>query len=194
MTAMKRRAQLQRAAAPLAAVVLTAFACEGPREQTETFLGTAPACLELSFWPSQETDLEDALQQALNLRRAAPNACGEGASSPRIALRHDPLLRCAARMSARDMGARGGLFTIDSLGRDCAGRVAAAGAAEVLVLGEAQARDINGVNEVLDAWLSDPNTCALLQDPTAREVGVAVWSESPVDPLVWSVVIATPAD
>jgi len=174
-------------------LALSAPACEAPRDRTETFLGTASACIDLSLWPSEETALEGALHEALNLRRADPLGCDGGSMSPRIALTHDPLLRCAARMSARDMAARGQLAAIDSLGRDCAGRVTQAGTTDLLVLGEAQARGVDSVQEVLDAWLLGEDTCALLQDATARQVGVAVWSESAADPLYWSVVVTTPA-
>jgi uncharacterized protein YkwD len=188
------RAQFEpRAAALASALALCTPACEAPRDQTETFLGTATACIDLSSWPTAETTMERALQEALNLRRADSMTCEDTSASPRVSLDHDPRLRCAARMSARDMGVRGRLAPIDSLGRDCAGRVAAAGTTEVLVLGEAQARGIESVQQALDSWLLDPDTCALLQDASARQIGVGIWSESAVDPLYWSVVVARPA-
>ena len=167
------------------------ISCAEDQALVETYLGLAPECVAISFWPADETALELALVESLNTTRAEAAGCDGGSLPAQRALVMDPELRCAARRSARDMAGRGRLSLIDSDGNDPSQRAALAGAPH-LVLGELQARDLDAVDATIQAWLSAPETCALLRDVDARYVGVGTWSASSADPLYWAVSIARP--
>ena len=168
----------------------TVGSCVDGRPLEVRYLGRAEACVPYMEWPADETSLEETSVEVLNLRRGLGTSCGD-ASGNRPALESSPELRCAARMLARDMAERGRVSALDGAGNDAAARAELAGA-EQLVLGELRARAFDSVDAALDAWGEAPETCALLDDPSAVSVGVGTFSISAQDPLYWVMILGRP--
>lgn len=175
-----------------AAGLVCAFAtgCVDGRPLEVRYLGRSESCVPYMEWPADETSLEDTTVEILNRRRGLGTTCAD-ASGNRPALESAPELRCAARMLARDMAERGRVSPVDGDGNDAAARAEVAGS-EQLVLGELRARAFDSVDAVLDAWAEAPETCALLDDPSAVSVGVGAFSISAQDPLYWVVILGRP--
>jgi uncharacterized protein YkwD len=83
-----------------------------------------------------------------------------------------PELRCAARLHARDIAARGVVSSVGANGSSPDTRIAAAGYAASFV-GENVAGTLPDPASVVNAWMQDAIRCSLVLEPGFQHAGAA---------------------
>ena len=98
-------------------------------------------------------------------------------------------LNAAAATHARDMSVQNRPWHFGSDGSSPLTRVQRVGYTGKL-LGELISETYETENETLSAWMQDPNTRAVIMNPTATRMGLA-WLQEPSGKIWWTMVLAT---
>lgn len=166
--------------------------CTGFDDPVVDDVGDAAICISVETWESEWSVLEQELAEEIGKLRGAGGQCAdEDFAGGQVVAVHNPNLRCAARLHARDMAEQGSLTHDGSDGSDAVARIDEAGYAgtargQVIAAGELDPR------AVVDAWLADPTQCAALRDRELKDVGVGLWREGASRHPYWVLTFGTP--
>jgi uncharacterized protein YkwD len=131
-------------------------------------------CAPTAGWPAAWAAFEDEVLARVNAARAAGATCGADAYPPAAPLRHDPALRCAARLHSKDMHDRD-FFAHDSPdGTTPWARMEAAGYAWSRA-GENIAWGYRTPAAVVAGWLASPGHCRNILAAGFRDLGVGYY-------------------
>lgn len=150
----------------------------------EDEVGDAPGCEAARRWPHVYADREEVLFDLVNDARAVGGMCGDQAESPVPGLDLAPALRCAARVHAVDLADNEMLSHTGSDGSSQFDRIDRAQYPEI-PKAELLAADFTDPAEVLEAWLDDPVSCAVLYDTRITEVGIGHAENADGDATGW---------
>jgi uncharacterized protein YkwD len=129
-------------------------------------------CLPVASVDPAWKAFEDQVVDLVNARRAAGALCGQEGSFPPVPpVAAEPTLRCAARLHARDMAARGVVSSVGAGGSTPDTRIAASGYAASFV-GENVAGALPDPTAVVDAWMANSIQCSLVLEPGFQHAGV----------------------
>lgn len=153
----------------------------------EDDVGEAPYCDGARQWPADYAELEDDLLDALNVVRVRSGQCGDAMQSPASVVEMQPELRCAARHHATFLAQRDRL---GHEGRDGSTEVHRVGNAgyEGFPEHELIARDFTDAEEVIEAWLGNPEHCRALYRRGIEHVGIGHSRNADGDKTAWVVV------
>jgi uncharacterized protein YkwD len=177
---------LVRAIAAAAVALFATVACGLP-ELDATDLGDAARCAEVSAWPAESAEEEDALAERVLDLRGRGTTCGDDEVAGVGPLEVVPELRCAARQLAGDLARRDDLDHDGSDGATPLARVNHAGYTGI-TRHEMLAADFTTADDTLAGLADDPAHCRFLMDKTLDHMGVGHAQSREGDRIVWVVV------
>ena len=171
---MQRRAML----AGLAFLGLSACATGGPARPLRGEDGL-PLPTLTRITPEMEAEIGYRMVESVNTLRQA-------AGAPPVTL--DPLLNAAAATHSRDMAVQNRPWHFGSDGSSPIDRLARVGYRGRLV-GEAISETYETELQTLVAWMEEPQTRAVILDPSATRLGLA-WFQEESGKIWWTMVLA----
>jgi uncharacterized protein YkwD len=175
---------------PLLLAAAVAPGCS-PRAVTTDDVGEAEACEDVATWTAEAAGAETALLEAVNRARLLGAMCGEDYMPPQLELELVPELRCAARIHAKDLSRTGELTHEGSDGRSTLERVAEAGYPD-FPRHELLAADYLLAQEVVDAWMAEPDHCRAILDGDIEHAGPGAHEQADGSRIAWVLVTGEP--
>ena len=155
-------------------------------ELREDEVGDAAWCDSARRWPTESAELEDELFAALNAVRVRSGRCGGVDQDPAGAVQWSPELRCAARRHATFLAQRNATGHEGSGGSMPWQRVGFA-EYEGFVMHELIARDFVDPDDVIQAWLDNPEHCRPFYRRPIEHVGIGHSRSANGDRTAWVV-------
>lgn len=171
---------------PIVAVALTAGGCVID-ELRDDDVGDAPVCDAAERWPRVFAEREDVLIFLVEELRERGGECNKVRRNPVPALVHVPELRCAARIHAAQLSARGVLQ--HNVGSTTPAIRASLAGYEGIPKHELLAGDFQDAELVLEAWLAEQDPCLALYDNLVDDFGVGYAENPDGDATAWVLVI-----
>jgi uncharacterized protein YkwD len=162
----------------------------GLDELVDTDLGDAKTCAGLATWPADSAAHEEELAGLVTKLRVAGTMCGEEMAPATGELELVPELRCAARWHAGDLARA----ETDELSYDGSDGSTSQSRANLSGYGgepryEILAADFLDAEEVLQAWIDDPQHCTYLMDRSLDHLGVGHAPSRDRDRVYWVLVM-----
>lgn len=135
---------------------------------------------------------ETELLAEINARRAVGAVCGQEGSFPAVPpLAMEPSLRCAARLHAADLAARGIVSSVGADGSFPEDRIPLAGY-DASFVGELVAGNLPDPATVVDGWMTNGIQCSLVLEPGFAHAGAALGQAAAGTGLVWVLDLGAP--
>lgn len=166
---------------PLVVALVTGCAAQ---PMTEDHVGDAEFCTDVATWPTEASNAEDALLDAVNEVRRVGTVCAGVVRPPALPLALASELRCASRAHARDLATTGRLSHTGRDGSTTLERIGAAGY-EDFPRHELLAANFTRAQDVVDAWLASELHCDALLDPTLADAGPGARENAKGDSIAW---------
>jgi uncharacterized protein YkwD len=133
-------------------------------------------CDDVVDWDDAFASLEEQVLALVNDVRAQGTACGGVSAPPTHPLAMHGALRCAARVHARDMAARGYFDHVNPEGEDPFVRMERAGYVYVAA-GENIAGGQPDAASVMQGWIDSPGHCQNIMSPDFLDLGVGYFAQ-----------------
>ncbi len=176
------------ASLPLSALLFSGCAQE---PTTTDYVGDAVFCEDVETWPTEASNAEYALLEAVNEARRGGATCGETLRSPTLSVRLEPPLRCASRVHASDLSRTGQLSHTGSDGSNPLERMGAAGY-EGFPRHELLAGDFVDPRQVVAAWMEHPDHCEAIMDTSIEHAGPGAHESDKGDNIAWVLTTGEP--
>lgn len=174
----------------LALAASLSWSCANFEDPAYDELGDAQRCAYFVKTEASWSALEVDMVATISARRGEGGSCGEQVMSPNaIAVALSPELRCAAREQSRVLAHNRRLDHVGSEDRELVERFYDAGY-EGIPRAELLHRFEWDPEQVVDAWLGDPESCRALLDREVDEIGVGLFALRGSKPY-WVVTLGT---